>query len=242
MPVTLFLITLLIGVSLLWLSRWKRAGKIVVSVGTALLIAFSYGLLSDIILGSLENEYKPVINSDLLTDVKWVVVLSGGHVSDPGLPVTDRMTAASLARLVEGIRIHNILPESKLILSGGAVFDSIPEAITMASAALSLGVNKENLILESLSKDTKDQAIHIRKILDNNPFILVTSASHMPRSIALFRKQGLQPIPAPTDFWVKEHQKINPGSFFPSAMGLRKMERAVHEYLGLAWAKLRRQI
>jgi hypothetical protein len=84
--------------------------------------------------------------------------------------------------------------------------DSIVSVGTALLIAFGYGLLSD-IILRSLSKDTKDQAIHIRKILDNNSFILVTSASHMPRSIVLFRKQGLQPIPAPTDFWVKNTRK-----------------------------------
>jgi uncharacterized SAM-binding protein YcdF (DUF218 family) len=98
------------------------------------------------------------------------------------------------------------------------------------------------VILESLSKDTKDEARLIKNIVGNDRFVLVTSASHMPRSMALFKKLGMQPIPAPTDYWVKERQGISPAMFFPSSNGLRKAERAFYEYLGLAWANLRGQI
>jgi len=112
----------------------------------------------------------------------------------------------------------------------------------MADLALLLGVNKENIILEDASKDTKDQAILIKGILGNDKFVLVTSASHMPRSMALFRKQGMDPIPAPTEHLVKERKNISPGMFFPGASNLRKVERAFHEYLGFLWGKMRGQI
>jgi len=76
----------------------------------------------------------------------------------------------------------------------------------------------------------------------NEKFILVTSASHMPRSMALFEKLDMQPIPAPTDYGVRKRQGVSPGMFFPSADNLRKAEKAFHEYLGLAWGKIRGQI
>jgi uncharacterized SAM-binding protein YcdF (DUF218 family) len=60
--------------------------------------------------------------------------------------------------------------------------------------------------------------------------------------MALFQKLGMKPIPAPTDHWVKERKGISPYAFFPRADALRKAELAFHEYLGLAWAKLRGQI
>jgi hypothetical protein len=60
--------------------------------------------------------------------------------------------------------------------------------------------------------------------------------------MALFQKSGMKPIPAPTDYLVKERQGVNPGVFFPNADSLCKMERVFHEYLGLAWEKLLGQI
>jgi uncharacterized SAM-binding protein YcdF (DUF218 family) len=96
--------------------------------------------------------------------------------------------------------------------------------------------------MESVSKDTKDEARLIEEIVGNDSFVLVTSASHMPRSMAIFEKRGMHPIPAPTEHLAKESQRISPGMFFPSADGLKKAERAFHEYLGLGWAKLRGQI
>jgi len=171
-----------------------------------------------------------------------VVVLSGGHSPDSQLPITGQLSKASLMRLVEGIRIHRKLPKSKLILSGGSVFSTITDAKVMADVAVALGMDAKDLVLESESKDTKDQARLVHKIVGDSRFILVTSASHMPRSMALFQKKGMQPIPAPTGHIVKKRQKITPSMFYPNAGRIEKTERAFYEYLGLAWAKLRGQI
>jgi uncharacterized SAM-binding protein YcdF (DUF218 family) len=233
---------LLVGLFLLWFTRKQKAGKVIVSLSALMLLTFSYGAVPDILLRSLEDEFPAFINLQENHDVKWVVVLGGGHTSDPKLPVTGQISDASLARLAEGIRICNLLPDGKLILSGDAVFDPVPEAQMMAEVALLLGANPEKLILESDSKDTKDHALRIYQLLREDKFILVTSASHMPRSMALFRKLDMQPIPAPIDYWVKERQRIHPGNLFPNSSGLRKMERVFFEYLGTLWAKLRGQI
>ena len=96
--------------------------------------------------------------------------------------------------------------------------------------------------MEPDSRDTADEAEIIAKMIGREKFILVTSAAHMPRSMALFRKRGLQPIPAPADFLVREAQGSDPSRFFPGAGSLGQVETAVHEYLGLAWAWLRGEI
>lgn len=243
LPLSLCLEIFIVGLILLWFTKKKRAGKIFVSIGVALLILLSYGVLPNLLLRPLEYKYPPLLESKDIPNVKWIVVLGAGHTSDPQIPVTSQLSASSLFRLVEGIHFHKFLPGSKLIISGGVVFDPVPEAKVMADVALAIGINKQDLILESVSKDTEDEAILIQKIVRNDPFVLVTSASHMLRSIALFRKLGMQPIPAPTDYGVKERQgEISPGMFFPGANNLQKAERAIYEYLGLAWAKLRGRI
>jgi uncharacterized SAM-binding protein YcdF (DUF218 family) len=232
----------LVGVFLLWFSRRQKTGKLIVTIGVVVFVALSYGAASEIILRPLEYQYPPITDVAAVSDVKWVVVLSGGHTPDVHLPITGRLSDASLVRLVEGIRIHKKLPKSKLILSGGSVFSPVAEAKTMADVAVILRTDRKNLVLELESKDTQDQARFIQKIVGNSRFILVTSASHMPRSMALFQKNGMKPIPAPIGHQVKERQNITPAIFFPSSHGIEKMERAFHEYLGLAWAKFRGQI
>ena len=241
-PLSLCLEILLAGIFLLWFTRRQKAGKIIVSIGVVILIAFGYGAASDILLRPLEYKYPPMTDMSAVLDIEWVVVLSGGSSSDAHLPITGRLSHASLVRLVEGIRIHRKLLKSKLILSGGGAFNTIAEAKSMADVAVALGMNDEEIVLESESRDTKDQARLIRKIVGDNRFVLVTSASHMPRSIALFEKRGMHPIPAPIGHKVKERQRFTPAMFFPSAGRIAKVEHAFYEYLGLVWAKLRGQI
>lgn len=241
-PLSIILEILIVGIFLLWFTRRQKTGKMVVFAGVLLLALFSYGSIADICLKSLEDKYPPLIKLQTFSDVKWVVVLGGGHNSDPKLPVTCQIGDSSLSRLLEGVRIHKKLPESKLILSGSGVYDPVSNAVVMAGVAEVMGIGDNRLVLEELSKDTKDQARLIHKIVDDERFILVTSASHMPRSMALFQKSGMKPIPAPADYLVKERHRISPCVFFPSADSLRKMERVFYEYLGLGWAWLRGQI
>jgi uncharacterized SAM-binding protein YcdF (DUF218 family) len=241
-PVSLCLELLLLGLLLLWFTRKQKTGKVILSIGFLLFALLSYSAVSDELLRPLEYKYPPILKADDVTGVKWVVVLGGGHISDPRLPVTGQIGGASVARLVEGIRLYKMLPESKLILSGGSAFDPVANAEIMADVAIAMGVEKQDLILESSSKDTKDQAGLIREIVGKDSFLMVTSASHMPRSMALFENQGMRPIPAPTGYGVKKRQRASPGMFFPGAYALLKAEIAFHEYLGMAWAKIRGQM
>ena len=241
-PITLCLTLLVVGLFFIWFTRRQRSGKIILTIGVIALTVFSLSFLSNSLLGVLENKYPPLTDLQKLQGVKWIVVLGGGIVSDSRLSANDQISGASLSRLVEGIRIHKNLKGSKLILSGGAVFDPVPEAKVLAEVAISLGVREENLLLESVSKDTEEQAQNIQKIAKRqeiDKFVLVTSASHMPRAVALFNSFGMHPVPAPIDFQVKNQSGLNPRIFFPSSYSLIKMENVFHEYLGIAWARLK---
>jgi len=241
-PMTLILGTLLLGLFLLSLTRRRKAGKIFVFIGILSLGMLSYHAVSDKLLQPLEYRYPPLLSVENIQNIKWIIVLGGGHVSDPKLPATSQLSETSLVRLVEGIRLYRGIPKSKLILSGGKPFEKKAEAKTMAEVAVAIGVKNQDLILEDLSKDTEEEARLIQQVVGRDRFVLVTSASHMPRSMALFEKLGMDPIPAPTDYLAKESQEMNPNKFYPKAESLYKAETAFYEYLGWAWAKLRGQV
>jgi uncharacterized SAM-binding protein YcdF (DUF218 family) len=245
-PLSLCLGILILGLCCLWSSRRRRLGQWLVTLGTLLLLLMSLPFIASRLLTPLEYRYPPLLNPETLsrgpagsTPPKWIVVLGGSHVSDPRLPANSQISAAALERVVEGVRLQKAIPGSKLLLSGGTVFDPVPEAEVMARIAGLLGVEPQDIMQETYSRDTADEAAVIAKIIGRGPCILVTSAAHMPRAMALFHKRGLKPIPAPTDYLVKETQAPAPDRFFPGAGSLRQVQGAVHEYLGLLWAWLR---
>jgi uncharacterized SAM-binding protein YcdF (DUF218 family) len=244
-PVGLCLGILTLGLFCLWATRRQRLGKVLVTLGTVLLLLFSISLISSRLLVPLEQRYPALLHPETVswgpkdsTSPKWIVVLGGGHQSDPLLPANSQISPPALGRVVEGVRLHKAVPGSKLLLSGGAVFDPVPEAEIMAQIAALLGVKSQDIVLENDSRDTAEEAEIIAKMIGREKFFLVTSAAHMPRSMALFRRRGLQPIPAPADFQVKNTRSFDPGRFSPSVWSLVQTQIAVHEYLGLVWAWL----
>jgi uncharacterized SAM-binding protein YcdF (DUF218 family) len=150
------------------------------------LAALSFSAVADPLIKPLELWYPPLLDTSGMKDVKWVVVLGGGHTSSPELQPNAQVFNSSLSRIVEGIRIHRELPESKLLLSGGAVFDPVPEAVTMAAVAKMLGVSPDDMVLESLSQDNGQQAQFVQGIIQNDRCVLATSAIHMPRAMLVF--------------------------------------------------------
>ncbi|MCA9423119.1 MAG: YdcF family protein, partial [Nitrospira sp.] len=250
-PLSLCIELMACGLLVLCFSRRPYIGKALVSLGFILLVISSYEGVSGRILRTLEVQYPPINLSKVMAHgdsattqdpVKWIVVLAGGIAGDATLPYQLQVSHHSRVRLMEAIRLYRLLPGSKLILTGGAGFDGSPEATTLSRVAEELGVNRADMVLEVESRDTKDHPLYVRDIVHDEPFILVTSAFHMPRAIKLFEKQGLFPIPASTGQWVPPLQFWSLINFFPSSAGVRLAELAYHEYMGLVWAWIQGQI
>lgn len=240
-PLSVVFIFLFAGLVFLWQSKRRRTGLILATVGFVILGCSSFDFLTGFLTQSLENHYPPLLFSEKNRpkDVQWIVVLGGGHTVDPTLPISSQIGAVSLVRLLEGVRLYRQLPGSKLILSGGVVFQKKPEADTMAQVAEVMGVPSSDIIREDRSQDTEDQARLLKDLIGSSPFILVTSALHMPRSMTAFRNEGLAPIAAPTGHVTVAHGGFHPRRFYPSPETLRHTEMAIHEYLGILWMKIR---
>jgi len=149
---------------------------------------------------------------------------------DPTVPITGQFCYEGLVRLIEGIRLYNKCPGTKLILSGGKGWNtSFSDAELMRDLAFDLGVAREDMMLETESMSTQDEAELLKPILGNEKFLLVTSASHMPRSMGLFRKMGMNPIAAPTGHLVKRYRDNI--SIMPSVSNLKKSQAAFYEML-----------
>ncbi len=232
MPMSVLLVFFFSGIIMLWSTKRQRAAKIILTIACLILVLMSYGFLSYWPLEKLENLYPPLdMKMAQLNDITWIVVLAGD----------DQET---VVRLAEGIRIYRGLRGARLLVSGGKVYLTAlaPSSEEMASMAIDLGVNPADIVQENISRDTKDEAKIIKSMLGEKQFILVTSAYHMPRSMALFVAQGMHPIPAPTDYLAGTGIHMNPGLFFPNAVNIHDAELVVHEVLGILSARIMGQL
>ncbi len=234
-PTGFSLILLLVGLFFLWRKTNSKAGKLLVTCGCLYLLLGSLPFLPDFLLENIERHYAPYAvgdsGNDDFSDVKFVVVLAAGYSPDQELPITSRFHYEGLVRMVEGVRLHRIIPETGLILSGGR-----GEAESMKELVVALGVSQESLILETESMSTFDQARFIQAIVGEKRFLLVTSARHMLRSMALFEKMGMSPIAAPTGHFVKHYG--DGISLLPATSNLRKADTFFYEILALIKEKL----
>ena len=235
MPLVAVQFLLILGLVFLFRKR-PALGRTVILAATLVLYLFSLSPVADLMARPLEEAY-PVARPDLLPqDLAAVVVLSGGVLDRRDLPPAARLGGDTLQRTLEGVRLWQARPRAKLILCGGewSARPGVPTpAESMAEVAESLGVDRALIVREEVSRDTYENAREAAKLMDGSSFVLVTSARHLPRAMAIFRKLGLEPIPAPTDHKIRAFgpDKI----WMPGLGGLASTQESLHEYLGLAW-------
>lgn len=233
MPFPIFFILLGIGFYFWQRGNNRRAKQFFLS-SIMWIALLSYSPFSALLLSPLESAYTK-INLDS-THPHYIHVLGCGHTSNPNLPLSSEISLVSLARLNEGVSLYKAYPNMKLIFSGYGGGDPISNARKNSQMAISLGVNPTDVILLESPRDTQEEAIASKKIVGNQTLLLVTSASHMVRASALFRKAGIDVIPAPTDYQIKKKDELLQ---FPSTEGLKRSEAAFHEYLGLVWGRVK---
>lgn len=222
----------ILGLYALFIKKEKIA-KVFLSLSFGFLFLFSYSPFANFLISNLENKYPKY---DYKTHVKYIHVLGSGHNTDPSQPLSSQIGGASVKRDLEGILIHKALKDSKIIFTGYEGNTNVPTAVMNAKLAQALGVKEENLLVNPKPKDTREEAIFTKSVVGDEAFILVTSATHMPRSMMLFKSLGLNPIPAPTNFYKQEFDGLLKA---PSIDSFQKSQIAMHEYLGILWSKLR---
>ncbi len=225
-----------------------RAGLI----ATALIILWlsSTTGFSRLLAKSLEWRY-PTPNEIPAEDV--VVVLGGG--TEPAVyPRPSVEVNGAGDRVLYAAMLYKEGKAAHILLSGGNISwlnkEATSPAEDMASILTTIGIPEEALWLETTSQNTYENALYSTEILVENNIeriLLVTSAMHMPRSVALFEKQGIEVIPVPVDFSITEDDSPQDSSsnlqskiikIIPQASNLSLTTNAMKEYIGYFIYKL----
>jgi uncharacterized SAM-binding protein YcdF (DUF218 family) len=236
MPFPIAILLFIFGIVLFYKHKYSKA-KIVLTTGMVWLFLISYSPLVNSILYRYEVTYPALKTAP--RNIKYIYVLGGGNHTDEALPITSQVVEASVVRITEAIRLYHQLNEKPIIIVSGynGLHDPTPGAVMQERLALALGVKKDKLHMEPTPKDTQDEAVAAKKYIGDDPFILVTSASHMKRAMKFFENEGLHPLAAPTNH-LANIKYPNYNGFF-SVTALRKTNVVWHEILGLIWQKIK---
>ncbi|MHB8842538.1 MAG: YdcF family protein [Candidatus Aquicultor sp.] len=212
-------------------------GWYVVLAATVILYLLSTEPIANLLVYPLEKQSanfspKDIQNADV------IVILAGGVSSADGFRTHPQPVAWS--RMTAGIGYFKQSKATCLVLSGGGGDPGESEADAMRYWARALGVSPEEIILETHSKNTEQEAIGVKKLLPNKPepaIGLVTSGLHMCRAQYIFKKHFKQVIPLPSDFSYNPF-RFGLRSLIPSSYALVKSTESMHEIVGLLWYKI----
>lgn len=236
MPINLVLILLVLSF-IYFRKRPNRSFKYLVSAVLLLTLA-AMPIVSDSLMIKIENNYDTFTHSSKPID--YIIVLGGWHTDNDALPVTSQLNSDSLQRLVEVLRIHKLHPEATIITSGHYIEGKQSHAQKMKQSLVLLGIPEHKIITENFPKDTEEEAELISPRVRGTNVVLVTNANHMLRSMKYFQVQGVEPIPAPTGFWVKNiNEPKNWRYYVPNSKKLQQTTVVWYESLGLfvQWLK-----
>lgn len=245
-PLGLACVLMVVALVTLWKRPRWAAGAIALAL--FVLLVGSNGWVSRSLVRSLEEQNL----GGELPKAEAIVVLGGA--TKPAIPPRPAVDLSEEGdRVLYAAQLYQQNKSPLVIVSGGRISwrgKGGSESADMATILSQMGVPASAIIQDPDSFNTYENAVNVRKILETRGIrrvLLVTSAMHMPRSLLIFKHQGIAVIPAPTDFLVTENdlQELQSSpqaillNLLPDAERLHKFTRALKEYLGLLVYRLR---
>lgn len=244
-PLGMTSVLLVIAILNFWQRPYRAGMALLLALGVLLLS--SNGWFADVMVSALESQNPPLVNPPKAA----AIIVLGGSTYPPNYPRQWPEVNEAGDRVLYGAKLYRDGRAPKVILSGGRIEwkdSGQAEAIDMQTLMTTMGVPRTDIILEPDSLNTFENARNVKAVLEDNDLsgkmLLVTSAMHMPRSKAIFKKQGIDVIPAPTDFLVEPHRKNRSSrerllNILPDAEALEQTTKAMKERIGYQIYRLR---
>lgn len=233
-PGNFLFLLLLLGVAFLWLKK-QRLGKILCSLAFVFYAVFGLLPFGVFLLDTLENRFPAV--KEIPENVDGIIVLGG--VLDVVISEARGRLAlnGNIERIISLINLTKKSPNATVIFTGGAGLLGRPdlsEADMLKPLLNEFMHTPDKIIFENKSRNTFQNAVFTKELIQQKPgetWLLVTSAFHMPRSVGIFRRQGIEVTPYPVDFDmgpdVQYGLQTNPRA------SLGHLRKGLHEWLGL---------
>jgi uncharacterized SAM-binding protein YcdF (DUF218 family) len=235
-PANLLLLLVCLAAVLSW-TRWRRTRRWVIGLAACLGLAFATLPVGQQMLLTLENRF-PVV-TDLPARVDGIITL-GGVVNQFVTRARGQVAlGGSVERITEFAALAHRFPDAKLVFTGGSgnLFrQDVKEADVLRPFLDFLGLDMDRVVLENESRNTHENAVLTRKLLDPAPgetWIVITSAFHMPRTVGSFREAGWTIIPYPVDFKFAGDEGFDLS--FNLGSGMAWLNGGLHEWLGLVF-------
>lgn len=238
-------LTIILLILALIVRRKPRLQTILIVAAIFLILVGSNRWVSYVFARSLEWRYLPL---EPVPQAEAIVVLGGGTESAQyPRPIVEVNSAGD--RILYGAMLYQEGKAPYILVSGGNITwlngRQMTPAREMADLLRIMNVPAEAVWLQPKSQNTYEDALYSSLMLKEKGIkriLLVTSAMHMPRSVALFEHQGIEVIPAPVDYTVTEAGWDNimnfdpmstPVNLLPNASALSLTTNVLKEYIGM---------
>jgi uncharacterized SAM-binding protein YcdF (DUF218 family) len=227
LPPASLLIILALALFLLFFTKKQRWGRLLALAGVLGILVFSLPSSAALLLEPLEKRYPPLVGEET-QGARYIVVLTAATYGSGG--AKHNLGTASLARSLETLRLCQHLPTATVLVSGDP-----PSAAAMTRLLQELGIDKARIASAGMPLDTLSSIQKLKKIVGTNSFVLVSSASHLPRVMLLAKQHGLSPLPAPCDYSANPEAVSTAQRFLPEAKHMARSALALKEYYGIAY-------
>ena len=233
----LFWLSLWWLLALVLLPRFWRLASSMLWGGMLVFGLLGFSAVPDALLRSLESQYKAPNLMQSGPPYAGVIVLGGATGSPSVYKAHGQVPLGEAAeRMTAPVALMRKFPNFELIFSGGEG-RLLPSGTTEAELAKMFyeeqGVDMKRVSLESKARNTRENASQVASLLGERckqPWLLVTSAWHMPRSMAEFEAVGCNVVAFPVDFRTGEETSWTEYSM---AVSLMAWQTALHEMLGM---------
>ena len=229
----------LIGIALLF-TRFRRLASWLIVTSLVLIVFAGYSPLGNLLLLPLEQRFPPW---DVSRGAPAGIVVLGGAIN-PKISLARGVVAlnGSAERITVTAELAHRYPNARIVLSGGtsSLNPNTPrEAPVALKELVALGVAHDRIAIDERSRNTIENAVFSHLLANpkaDERWILVTSAAHMPRAIAVFRAAGFSVEAYPVDYQTDGRNDVIGLHSLPE--GLEMTDQAIHEWAGLVIYRL----
>ena len=216
---------------------WRCIGQVLLGFALAALWVSATPIVANWLTYRLESRFPPV-SVENLPRADAVIVL-GGVLGQPVPPLMAADLSGSVDRIIHALRIYRAGKAPLIVVSAGNQpwqRDLVPEAQLIADLLVELGAPQSALILETESRNTRENASRTAAIFKEHGWqkgLLVTSGAHMPRALGAFQNVGLVITPAATDVHARPMQSFSLFGLLPDVGALKATTLAIKEMIAL---------
>jgi uncharacterized SAM-binding protein YcdF (DUF218 family) len=215
---------------------WRKSAIGFLVAALALLWVASMPLVAGSLYGKLEQVYPPVAITDIPSGD--CIVLLGGAVGPAIAPRVDTEFNEAIDRVYKAGQLFLAGKGSVIIVAAGNqpwAEPGPPEAQLITDLLVESGIPRALILAEGESRNTRENAVNSQRLIELlacETTLLVTSAAHMPRSVAAFEQVGVEVFPVSVDVRVIEASRYSVFDFLPHAGALAMTTDAMREWMG----------